>query len=200
MPEEKEHDDRDTLLNIAKKMSVPKPIRDAVKDEVEKNEILRICEEVKAIPPRAGWKKNAGHYNEILMGRGFFISYQGNELIRRMDERSGFPPSNTDSANPETALCLPPPFKWMCRLHHKASHLSMKMLMKKDSTGFRRKTPWYYHIVKLVYRITRTQYLILRGDHREAYEKIAPKGKKACIAYWSEHSGEHHFFTDVIKK
>lgn len=36
----------------------------------------------------------------------------------------------------------------------------------------------------------KTKYLILNGDYRHEYEKLAPKGLKACLAFYEKKKGD----------
>lgn len=50
----------------------------------------------------------------------------------------------------------------------------------------------------LIVKGERNRYLILRGDHREAYERLAPSGLEACLAYFRDNAGQTHFFSDSL--
>ena len=111
---------------------------------------------------REGWMPMSTGHNEIRLGKGFYISYNGNHLMRMLNKAEGLPNTGLSSEQPETALVL-----------------TKKVAPNK-------------HV--------QTKFLILAGDHREAYEKLIPKGKKACLKFFEQQSKSHpHFWSDPLK-
>lgn len=147
------------------------------------------------------WKKHAesegteyevAHYT--LAGRGFYISYNGNEFIRRMNAKNGLP-NVGDCANPETALVVVPsePVRWINRKLGRYVMRQLTMFLKE-----KRSSPPWFKAVTWLQEMTKTEFFILRGDHRDAYEKLYKKGLGACHAYFLEQAkiDGRHFYSD----
>jgi len=54
-------------------------------------------------------------------------------------------------------------------------------------------------VVPNLARLFGRDFFILNGDHRAAYEALAPKGLAACLGYFREHEAEASSWSDVLE-
>lgn len=132
-------------------------------------------------------------------GKRFFVSFNDNAFLRRMDAKHGIEtPSHLSSAQPETALIDYGPW------HHRAAHRVFRapplatfaryLKAKKRVSAVLRALQWLHDLYS-------PRYFILRGDHRDAYEPLVPQGFDACFRYFKERweLGDAHFWSHPPK-